>query len=68
MKLMKKYVIFGYEETQLEWDDCGEPIFWNNNMGWGDLSSATVFTEEEWNEATLPINGTWVQLPEGFDE
>lgn len=28
-------------------DDTGEPLAWNNGMGWVDLESATLFTEEE---------------------
>jgi hypothetical protein len=54
------YVIWSYIETIAE----EEPMFWNNDDGWGDLSSATVFTDEDKENLSFLPN-TWVKLPEG---
>lgn len=40
------------------------PLFWNNDTGWGDLASATGFTEAEKRSLPLPVFGEWVALSE----
>jgi hypothetical protein len=37
-----------------------EELWWSNELGWADLDSATMFTEEEHTWMNLPIGGTWV--------
>jgi hypothetical protein len=58
------YVIFGGVD---EFDD--QPLFWNNDSGWGSLESATQFSEEEKQSSNLPVRDSisesvWVKLPE----
>ena len=41
-------------------------LFWNTTNGFGNLESATTFTEEEASKYDLPIANDqpeWVQLP-----
>lgn len=41
-------------------------LFWNNNDGYGDLASATTFSEEEARSYDLPISSDqpeWLELP-----
>lgn len=42
----------------------GETLFWCNKNGWGDLESATGFTEAEKNTVSLPAGGEWVSIRE----
>ena len=42
--------------------DDDEPLYWNNETGWGDWLSATVFTSDERDHFNLPIDGTWRQI------
>lgn len=56
---MRKYFIITTE---------GRPdLFWNNQDGWGDLASATVFNENEQKSFNLPVEpdniATWMELP-----
>jgi len=49
-------------------DNTGhEPLlFWNNEYGFGSLSTATVFTEDEARRFDLPFaddQPEWVELP-----
>lgn len=41
--------------------------YWSNKDGWGDLSHATVFTEEERKSFDLPLakdaDAAWMPLP-----
>lgn len=39
-----------------------EGVYWNNNDGWVDRPSATVFSKEERGKLNLPIAGDWVSL------
>ena len=45
-------------------DEEAEPsLWWNNDSGWGCLSTAAVYSEEELNQYTLPMEGKWIELP-----
>lgn len=37
--------------------------FWNNDIGWGHLTTAFVLTEREKFINNLPIGGTYIELP-----
>lgn len=58
------YVIFGGIDVFDE-----QPMFWSNDDGWGSLSGATQYLENEKNSTPyLPIysikwNSVWVKLP-----
>lgn len=64
--MKKKYVIFGGIDSV-----DNQPMFYIRNFGWGSLSTANVYTEEEkekideelptYNSSTESV---WVQLPE----
>lgn len=47
-------------------DDEDGTLYWSNDDGWVFLSTATVFTFDERNNAQLPIgdDARWVRLPE----
>ena len=52
-----KYVIIS------NFKDDDEYLYWSNADGWGDRSTATVFTEEERRDGRLPADsGGWVWL------
>ena len=54
------FVIFSALESDME----DSPQFWNNELGWGYLENATVFTERERWTLHLPTGDTeWVKLP-----
>jgi len=36
-----------------------DDLFWNNLIGWVDVSSADVFNQREKNTLNLPIEGQW---------
>lgn len=55
-----KYVIRA-ESTE------GEPLFWNNETGWGSLITADVYTTEQSAGCRLPINGMWEEVPPTFE-
>ena len=60
---MPSYVIAG------KVDDEDGTLFWSNTDGWGFLSTATVFTAEEYNDdkGNLPLfddEARWVELPD----
>lgn len=42
-------------------------LHWNNETGWGDKASATVFTEEQKGRVNLPIEGVWIIKTEQRD-
>ena len=57
----KVYGIYSYSES------TGIlPVFWNNEMGWVDIASATLFSQEDKNTLNLPMtNGNdahWCRL------
>jgi hypothetical protein len=39
-----------------------EPLYWNNEDGWVDWLSATVFTPDERDRFNLPMDGAWKQI------
>ncbi len=43
-------------------DDDDEDLYWNNENGWGDWLSATVFTQNERDRFNLPVGGAWKQI------
>ena len=56
---MKLFVIY---TTDID----GDLVFWNNDLGFGDMSQATVYTEEETIDFDLPIADSepeWLELP-----
>jgi hypothetical protein len=60
---MPSYVIAG------KVDDEDGTLYWSNADGWGFLSTATVFTAEEFNDdkGNLPLfddEARWVELPD----
>ena len=58
----KSYVIFSHVETVRQ--ESMEHMYWSNDQGWVDLSSATIFTAEEQAIFGLPSpDGSWVELP-----
>ena len=53
---------------QAERETCpetGEPLFWNNADGWGDVATADRFTYGEKLNLRLPMGGKWFQLERG---
>lgn len=40
-------------------DSNDEPLYWNNQWGWVNISEADSFSEEEKTIFNLPINGFW---------
>lgn len=52
---MKKYVIRALRER----DEVG-PLYWANEFGWVDRSSADTFDESEVTTLNLPMGGVWV--------
>jgi hypothetical protein len=57
---MVLYVIQLNPDRHVVGDDY---LYWRNDQGWIELSSADVYTEDEKNKYNLPIDGEWVQLP-----
>ena len=45
-------------------DKTDEPLYWNNDMGWGDMRCADIFTHDDSKELNVPIEGEWVQFNE----
>lgn len=43
-----------------EWTE--EPLFWSNTDGWGDLSTADIYTTGEKEGYSLPADGLWVPI------
>jgi hypothetical protein len=58
---MSSYVIAGPVDSE------DGTLFWSNDDGWGFLSTATVFTEAEWDtgKGNLPMDddARWVRMP-----
>jgi len=40
----------------------GEPLYWNNLYGWGDVIGAQFFTEEDTQNLNLPVDGEWHEV------
>lgn len=55
----KRYVIFCLDETVRQ----QEGMYWTGEDGWGDLTTAHIFTEQERNDLNAPIGGEWIELP-----
>lgn len=59
----KQYIIkainYKFEAKPISRRNTG--VYWNNDDGWGDKKSATVFSEFERNKYNLPIGGKWVE-------
>lgn len=36
-----------------------EPLYWNNDLGWGDKKGATCFSLKERINLDLPAEGRW---------
>lgn len=51
VKLSGNEVLFEREKT----------LYWNNNNGWVDRDSATIFSEQLRDTVNLPIGGIWVR-------
>jgi hypothetical protein len=43
-------------------DDDGERLYWSNQDGWVDSSSADLFSVEEMEVVRLPLDGSWVPM------
>lgn len=58
-----RYVIKGTHERD---DETGAPLYWSNQegAGWGLLSEAETYTEDERNRLRLPVGGEWAELAE----
>jgi hypothetical protein len=41
------------------WGGVKDPLYWNNEDGWVDKGSATVFGPIERLQVRLPIGGVW---------
>ena len=59
---MKYFVIYSPKETSNNIET--EPLFWVLGFGWGSLSSANVWTEEETKMYGKLLEGEWLELPE----
>lgn len=49
-----------YIIRNISWD---AGTYWNNENGWGDLASATVFSLNEIETLPLPRGGDWTPCP-----
>ena len=62
----KKFVIYNLNETLQNTCDDNQPMFWNDEDGWGVLATATIFTEQQKEYSRLPLfNSIWLELPKG---
>lgn len=52
----KAWIIRSTEEPE------DEELFWSNELGWVDITAATIFSNEEKPAFDLPIGGEWVAL------
>jgi len=37
-------------------------LYWNNDDGWVDRKSSSVFSDKQKNDFTLPTGGKWLNL------
>ena len=51
------FLITSFDER----DDDGKQLFWSNEDGWVDKSSATRYTYDEMQRLHLPIDGYWTK-------
>jgi len=59
--MIKFFVIAGAEYRQHE----TVLKFWSNKIGWVDLADASVYTEEDKNNMSLPMEAKgWLSLPD----
>jgi len=56
----KKYVLFNLQETIADVLDNQEPVFWNNNSGWGNLATAQIYDNNKQIDYGI---GVFVELP-----
>ena len=54
------YAIYSEKESENQ----GEPMFWNNETGWGEYESTTLFTNEDRDGINLPVAGKWIKYTE----
>jgi hypothetical protein len=47
----RKWVLYSPAESKIQ----GEPVYWSNDHGWGDLDSATRFNDEEKGTMDFPV-------------
>lgn len=70
-----KRVIAIFVETSIfkimdgpDWEKGFCSLYWSNEDGWVNYSSATHFTEQEMKKFSLPIDGKWfLPYPESKD-
>jgi hypothetical protein len=43
-------------------DETGEPLYWNNKIGWVDKKNATRFMIDDTSTLHLPLGGMWIFL------
>lgn len=41
---------------------ASDGVFWSNDQGWVDLTSATIFTGDDPIDLNLPADGEWVRI------
>lgn len=46
-------------------DETGQPLYWNNKLGWVDRVSATRFTMSEKKKLHAPLDGKFVVCKKG---
>jgi hypothetical protein len=59
--MFSKYVIISKKSV-----GTSENLFWNNEDGWGSLSTASIFNQEQRDSFDLPVDGIWI--PKYFAE
>lgn len=57
---MTEYKIVAFTERD---DETGEPLWWNNEFGWGSFDAATPFTEDARRYYQEPADSRWVGVP-----
>lgn len=60
---LSKHAAFVVRQSMTDGDEDG-PLYWNNQLGWGDVASATVFLDVELEYMRLPLGGVWEELPD----
>lgn len=64
---MKLFVLYSSVETSHTTIYDSTPVFWNNDSGWGCLSTATIYTEHdveviEWAHL-IKLGQCFIELP-----
>lgn len=57
--MIPSFVIKSMTETD---EETGEPLFWNNQMGWVHLAAADRFTYGETRRLGRPVGSVWLAL------